>query len=282
MLNPFDSDASTAAIVTGTLQICVVTGLVLMLAASPLGEPHTQRPEQPAAHNHERSNPAPPTVKGQDRPKTDDATAANKTREDYQHLSETAPVWIQAFAAVVSLGFTLYMVRYARKGWEAANKNADAAGASANFLRLSQRAQVNVVVAVTPPNSHIPLRLLIRSTNHGETIAHLQEFVFIFHQSPLDKLDFAAPPVFEVAGAFKQRLTLPLYRGQDFEHIYQFPADSERHLKNPDTRIVVYGYVTYSDIFDRDVVHTTRFGVVFEPQVWNFTLIEMPGYNSAD
>jgi len=91
-------------------------------------------------------------------------------------LSQTIATWVQAFASVVSLGLTFYLIFYARKGWEAASKNADAARESANVARdalhLTEGADIHLDrLASAQPRFAADTRITLVFKNYGRTRA---------------------------------------------------------------------------------------------------------------
>jgi hypothetical protein len=50
-------------------------------------------------------------------------------------LSQTAAAWVEAIAAVASLGLTIWLIWYAHRGWDAAERSANAAATQADLMR---------------------------------------------------------------------------------------------------------------------------------------------------
>jgi hypothetical protein len=163
---------SGAFTVIVTLFACAVCALVMSVPLS------TRQPQA------ERTKRAPSTLKPLDGTQESHRGDTSRTNQEYQNVLQTIATVVQALAALVSLGLTMYLIVYARKGWEAADKNAaaakDSADIAARSLALANRGRLRIEVGAPflgKHQSNFPYWLKCEGRTEIKTIRGQARFV---------------------------------------------------------------------------------------------------------
>jgi hypothetical protein len=112
---------------------------VFLVVALAQNNPNPASAQKGRANQQQPARPAPATIQNQPQPVQTQSSAAQSTTSNNPEISQKAVVWsaiVQAAAAVISLGLTVWLILHSRKGWQIAE---DANQISRQAFNLEQR-----------------------------------------------------------------------------------------------------------------------------------------------
>jgi hypothetical protein len=251
-------------------QVALSGSLFVAVVLSERCKPHPQRTAESPGSEYSPSDSL-ATIQRENQSAENNNRARQTDDKENSNLSETIAVWVQAIAAVASLGVTIYLLVYAHRGWDAADRNARAAQKSADVARdalvLLNRPFLEIerwdVLPSRRRQDTVDIDMTLR--NAGLTQARIEQVVVYTGAAGAEHVHMTI--TYDTIVNPKQTVQVP--------RIFGYPADGGS--------LRVVGRIDYRDTFDAR--HWKTFGGHLEKTDTGFkfyALIHGLGYNLED